>query len=318
MLSLINSKNFTLRYLSRGNRTSFDKSVGLFGIAIIRFSADPNLQKAGRTLHEAVEIKRNLGRKCIWTEQEESKLLEAVEKHGTKWNYISLNYFQSTKSPASLNQKFTSLQLKRKRSSYHNPWTREEDEILKRGVSKYGVGDWVSISELLQNRDNVQIYNRWQIISKTKRGRWTDDEHKLLLDLIDKHGQKWTELSDILNRPAKCIQSYYEYNIVNKKWTAEENNTLYQAIKEYGENWDIIMKYFPYRTVNNVKFHFQYIVACNPNINKGRWNEKEIAAFDKAFKKYGKKWKLISQEVKTRTPQQCKDHIKRQLLNLFK
>ncbi|CAG8562302.1 7576_t:CDS:2 [Diversispora eburnea] len=234
---------------------------------------------------------------CIWTEQDEQILLDAVEKYGTKWDYISKNCFQTIRTPGSVEKKWYLLKQKIKRTSYHNPWTTEEDEILKKGVLRYGVGQWSIISTLLPRRDDAQLFNRWNLLIKSKRGRWSEEEHKLVIKLVNKYGRNWAIISNLMNRPNNYIQNHYDQHVLNSKWTIEDKNLLHKALKEHGENWGEIMKYFPRRTLANVKSHFITAPSCNPNVNCGRWSDKEKQAFIEAYEKHGKKWKLVSAHV---------------------
>lgn len=240
-----------------------------------------------------------------WSEEDEQKLFDAVKDHGTNWEYISRECFQSIRTPGSIEKKWYLLNQKVKRTSYHNPWTPEEDNILKEGVSRYGAGQWSAISKLLPQKDAAQLFNRWNIIVKSKRGKWTEEEHKLLIQLVNKYGRKWAIISNIMNRPNSYIQNYYDSHVLNSKWSTEDKKLLYKALKEHGENWDEVIKYFPNRTLANVKSQFITVPSCNPKVNSGRWNDKEKQAFTEAFERYGKKWKLISEHVGCRSPIQC-------------
>ncbi|CAG8467594.1 1610_t:CDS:1, partial [Acaulospora morrowiae] len=250
-----------------------------------------------------VDVNKSRSR-TLWTKQEVQKLFEAVEKHGEKWTYIAKSYFQS-RQPGSLERKFRWAKSRLEKDFYYDAWTPEEDEKLKEGVAEHGVGNWAKISEFLPTKNNVQICNRWSVISKSKRGKWTRDEHELLVDLIKQNGENWEVISNILNRPTRYIYYYHHHTVINAKWTSDDKRRLYHAIEKHGENWDEIMKLFPDRTLLNVKDYFRRVPSCNPKLNSGRWNVEEKSAFEEAINKYGKKWKMVASFVGSRSSIQC-------------
>lgn len=47
------------------------------------------------------------------------------------------------------------------------PWTAEEDELLKKGLKEYGVGNWSIIREIMKlDRSGQQIKDRWRNMIK--------------------------------------------------------------------------------------------------------------------------------------------------------
>src|SRR2546421_112695 len=92
-----------------------------------------------------------------WSEKELDILSNAVNEHGSKWKYISEEYFQSLRKPSSILQKWSELKAKELRPSYYNRWTENEDKILKDGVKEYGVGKWKKIEKLFTTKDYRQI-----------------------------------------------------------------------------------------------------------------------------------------------------------------
>ncbi|RIA87483.1 hypothetical protein C1645_777215 [Glomus cerebriforme] len=237
-----------------------------------------------------------------WTQEEVDKLIDSVKIHGKKWNFISEAFFQSKRHPKALSFKWKTLN--QTRISYYNHWTADEDKIFMEGIKKYGVGKWAEISKMLINRNNVQIATRWRLISRTKRGKWQKEEDKDLLDLVKKYGKNWEFISRILNRPKPSIIIRYQ-NLTNDPWTPEEDRKLRNALKEYNQDWNKILKLFPNRHLSDVKGRFRNCPKTDPNVNLGRWNEKEAQDILKAYKLFGKRWKNIAEFVKTRSPSQC-------------
>lgn len=64
------------------------------------------------------------------------------------------------------------------------PWTKEEDEIVKKMVAKNGPRKWSEIAKFLIGRIGKQCRERWfnhlnPIINKK---RWTDEEDLALME----------------------------------------------------------------------------------------------------------------------------------------
>ncbi|CAG8616576.1 1553_t:CDS:1 [Cetraspora pellucida] len=250
-------------------------------------------------------------RKVIaWNEEEIKRLHDAVAKHGPSWKTIWEKYFKPHRTPRLLNQKWRVLNMIKQRPSYYNPWTPEEDEILKSGVAKYGVGKWIEISKLFKQRDSLQIRSRWKVISSKTRGKWTPEEDSRLLELIKIHGNKWTMIGKTFNRSPDDVYLHYFY-LNRVKWTKEEDEKLHDLIKKYGEDWNIIKKDFPKRSFYDIKLRYIKYPRTNPNINVGKWKSEEITAFYKAFVEFGKKWKYVADSIGTRTPNQCSQYYYR-------
>ncbi|KAJ3076006.1 Myb-like DNA-binding domain protein, partial [Quaeritorhiza haematococci] len=79
------------------------------------------------------------------------------------------------------------------------PWTKEEDELLRRGVTLFGVGNWADIAAIVPGRTDNQCCNRWREYARPgiKKGKWTKEEDGLLRTGVAKHGiGKWRAISE--------------------------------------------------------------------------------------------------------------------------
>lgn len=76
-------------------------------------------------------------------------------------------------------------------------FTKEEDDIIIKGVKKYGEENWAKISKMLVNRTTRQVNERWKnyLSPQVSRSPWTPDEDKLLLECVQKYGQKWAQIA---------------------------------------------------------------------------------------------------------------------------
>ncbi|CAJ0753219.1 15796_t:CDS:2, partial [Entrophospora sp. SA101] len=245
-----------------------------------------------------------------WTQEETDLLEKAVVKHGTEWELISVEYFNCKKDTAALSRKWNYIR-KNKSLLYYDRWTEEEDKKLKMLTKKHGTNNWSKIVEQFNNTRNLlQIKRRWEQLAWKKKGKWLPEEHAMLTLLVEQYGFKWNAFSRVLGRPPGTLRLYYDYAIANPPWTKVENDQLYQAVKDHGEDWDNIKELFPYRSKNNLKYHYDRSISVNPLIKKGIWSEEEIRALEISYSKHGKKWRLVSADVGTRSSIQCRLRFK--------
>ncbi|CAG8648653.1 8098_t:CDS:1 [Paraglomus occultum] len=246
------------------------------------------------------------GSRPVWSEEEDSKLLEAVDKLGKKWKKIAATYFPD-KSPSSLNAHYIIIQTRAKKKVLCKRWTPEEDQILRDGVEKYGPGKWKYFHSQLPDRTVRDIGHRWTKLQAEKEGTWTGEEDKFLINLVQAIGPKWSEISKKMNRTPASVRYRYYVGLFNKlhPWTHEENEKLKRLVLHGGTNWHEIAELFPKRNVDNVRDHYANTASVNPFINKGKWDTEEKRAFDIAIAKYGFQWALIAKDVGTRTRLQC-------------
>lgn len=82
------------------------------------------------------------------------------------------------------------------------PWTPEEDRKLVDCIQKYGHGNWKVLPRLAGlNRCGKSCRLRWTnyLRPDIKRGAFTDEEERVIIDLHEKLGNKYelTSTSDL-------------------------------------------------------------------------------------------------------------------------
>lgn len=95
--------------------------------------------------------------------------------HISNWKIIAANL--QGRSPRQVIERYrhylkTGISMK--------PWSTEEDEILEKKVQEFGP-HWCKIAEFLPGRTNVNIKNRWTVISKKKNKRQNCKSAKISL-----------------------------------------------------------------------------------------------------------------------------------------
>jgi len=79
-------------------------------------------------------------------------------------------------------------------------WSPEEDAKLRLAVAAYG-NSWIEIAEVIAGRTNEQCRDRWsdKINPNLAKGKWTNDEDKLLLEAVKSLGTaNWKGVSERL------------------------------------------------------------------------------------------------------------------------
>jgi hypothetical protein len=137
-----------------------------------------------------------------WAEDEDIKLKDAVQLHGSKdWVPISALVPGRTKTQCQNRWHYV---LNRSIALTAGRWTPEEDIELKDAVQTHGGKDWGAISALVLGRTNVQCYNRWNNVldpnvDRASAVKWTEDENINLKDAVQTHGGKnWGAISALV------------------------------------------------------------------------------------------------------------------------
>ncbi|CAK7348979.1 unnamed protein product [Dovyalis caffra] len=93
------------------------------------------------------------------------------------------------------------------------PWTSAEDAILIEYVKKHGEGNWNSVqknSGLMRCGKSCRL--RWanHLRPNLKKGSFTPDEERIIIELHAKHGNKWAQMaSQLPGRTDNEIKNYW-------------------------------------------------------------------------------------------------------------
>lgn len=94
------------------------------------------------------------------------------------------------------------------------------------------------------------------------KGSWTDDEDKMLVELVNTHGaRRWSHIASFLKgRIGKqCRERYLNHldpKISKKAWTREEDAIIIEMHQKYGNQWAKMSRMLEGRTANAIKNHW--------------------------------------------------------------
>jgi hypothetical protein len=167
-------------------------------------------------------IGRANGRTGQWLEYKDTKLKDAVQRHGDSgWVAIS-----------ALVPGRTRIQCRHRWNDVLDPnidgasgrtgkWTAVEDIKLKDAVQTRGDKEWVAVASMVTDRTRVQCYNRWHKILKpnigrasARKGKWTAVEDSKLKDAVQLHGGKnWVAITALVPGRTKnqCHNRWYHF-----------------------------------------------------------------------------------------------------------
>jgi len=143
------------------------------------------------------------------------------------------------------------------------------------------------IIDLVKQEENQNKKN----FHTKSRNYWESDEDLRLLELVEKHGEKWSKIASLMKgRTGKQIRdryvNYLRPNIKQKRWSQEEDNLLQELYKEFGNKWSRIAIYLHGRTENQVKNRFY---ASERKEKREREIRKKMCGIEPGLVKFVKK-----------------------------
>ncbi|AGO11175.1 AaceriAFR297Wp [[Ashbya] aceris (nom. inval.)] len=164
-----------------------------------------------------------------------------------------------------------SLGYQTHRRGIRKPWSKEDDDVLRNAVHQslleLGYPEGIDSIRTIRESQEVckqipwekvvlyfdtkvrkpkDVRKRWtsSLDPNLKKGRWTPEEDRLLLESYERHGPQWLKVSQELagRTEDQCAKRYIEVLDPSTKdrlreWTMEEDLALISKVKMYGTKW---------------------------------------------------------------------------------
>lgn len=180
----------------------------------------------------------------------------------------------------------------RKPKGPENKWTPEEDEVLAAAVAASGFKVcWRKIALSLPGRTNKSCRKRWihSLDPTLRKGRWTAQEDKILLNAIKQHGTLWYKVAKHLpgrtdDQAAKRFREKLDPSISRTPWTDEEDDVLIKMWRQVGKRWNLISKELKGRPAVHCRNRWQSLFRIGKVDGTSLDHEPEFALDDDALK----------------------------------
>lgn len=141
-------------------------------------------------------------------------------------------------------------------------WTPKEDSMLRTLVAEWGDqrgknSRWDKISESMEGRTSKDCRKRWfhSLDPTLKRGRWTSDEDRILIEAYESYGPAWNRIAQLISGRTddQCSKRYNDVLDPNvqdrlRPWTDKEDLLLMEMFQLHGTQWKIIASKMDGRT----------------------------------------------------------------------
>ncbi|KAL0979723.1 hypothetical protein UPYG_G00188720 [Umbra pygmaea] len=185
-------------------------------------------------------------RRRKWNSEEDKCFQDLVEKLriGNFIPYTQISYFMEGRDAMQLLYRWTQALDPNVKKGF---WSKEEDEMLRRGVAKYGVGNWWKIRQEVPGRTIGQCRDRYLevLIGNVKKGPFDEEELALLRRLVKKYGHKWSKIASEMPNRLDCQVSSQWRRMTGYKCNKRRKVKINQAfpkrakVKRQVENDDV-------------------------------------------------------------------------------
>lgn len=163
----------------------------------------------------------------------------------------------------------------------NNTWDKKSDEILINFISKnlFTQRKWKKVSLLIGNKTPLQCFRRFKIINpKFKKGKWSSEEDKLILNLIGTFGKNWSLISKYFKRrSSRQIKVRYvnhlSPDLKKSKFDKNEDDMILNLYAKLGNNWSQYVKFLKGRTPKKIKSRYLSLLnklKIPQNFQKGK------------------------------------------------
>ncbi|OHT12440.1 hypothetical protein TRFO_17712 [Tritrichomonas foetus] len=127
---------------------------------------------------------------------------------------------------------------------------------------------------------NAFIPQVHKVKTKKPRKKFTDEEDKILIELVHEIGsKKWKAISKAMygRTPRQCHDRYCNYLVpgyFNGQWTCEEDDKLYFKYHQYGPRWSYFTQFFACRSAIALKNRWNYFVSKRDSVSENQIYQK--------------------------------------------
>jgi hypothetical protein len=212
-----------------------------------------------------------------WTLEEDTKLTEAVKKHGKKW--FAVAPMVPGRTDKQCRQRWVDTRQRwvdaldptkgKKPNKTRENWTPAQDAKLADAVKKHGE-HWSVVAALVPGRTDGQCRQRWvdtlnRAIGGNKKPRkprcdWKPDEDTKLAEAVKRHGNHWVAVAAMVpgRTDKQCRKRWVdtlnraiggkEPKKTRDDWKSDEDAKLAEAVKRHGKHWVAVATLVPGRT----------------------------------------------------------------------
>ncbi|AEY97981.1 FAFR297Wp [Eremothecium gossypii FDAG1] len=230
-----------------------------------------------------------------------------------------------------------SLGYQTHRRGIRKPWSKEDDDVLRNAVHQslleLGYPEGIESIRTIRESQEVckqipwekvvlyfdtkvrkpkDVRKRWtsSLDPNLKKGRWTPEEDRLLLESYQRHGPQWLKVSQELagRTEDQCAKRYIEVLDPSTKdrlreWTMEEDLALISKVKMYGTKWRQISSEMESRPSLTCRNRWRKIITM---VIRGKASETIIQAVESGSEMLSKKGAL-QDTLRTHSEEQALD-----------